>query len=173
MKILVFSDSHNNINDMLEITARMKNDISLIVHLGDLVSDLRRLIKFYPDIPYVCIKGNNDYFEQDVQEECVYDFQGVRFLFTHGNKYGVKSDLLKLFYRAKELSVNVVLFGHTHIPSKTKKSEIIFLNPGTIGKSFNGCSTFSLIEINEEKVVMCEILTYNSVKKEIDFWRTF
>ena len=63
MKIIVFSDSHNNVYNMIEVVKACETDASLIVHLGDMTADSRRLHEKFPDIPMIYVKGNNDYFD--------------------------------------------------------------------------------------------------------------
>lgn len=158
---------------MIEVVNLLGNSVSLIVHLGDTVSDFRRLTSRFCDIPYVSIKGNNDFLEYESKEEELYNLEGVKCFFTHGHKYGVKSDLLRLKLKAKEVGADVVLFGHTHIPYRTKSCGALFLNPGTIGISSYGVSTFAVLELDKGVLLSSEILTYNQISKQIDFWKEF
>ena len=61
-------------------------------------------------------------------------------------KYGYE----KLLVRAKQLLVDVVIFGHTHIPENTYIDNILFFNPGsTVLPKNGGLGTFGMLEIVE------------------------
>ena len=59
------------------------------------------------------------------------EIDGVKILLTHGHRYGVKNGYLNLIMRAKELQVNAVIFGHTHIPEVFTEDGVLFVNPGS------------------------------------------
>ncbi|MBF7097255.1 metallophosphoesterase family protein [Alkalibacter mobilis] len=129
MNILVFSDSHRNTGRMEKVVENSEN-IDLIIHLGDNAEDVDK-IKDLTDARIVLVKGNTDYTNHE--EELVLKEKGYRILLTHGHKYRIKTSLQNLFYRCKELKIDIVLFGHSHIPSNEEIGGIIFLNPGSIG----------------------------------------
>ena len=72
------------------------------------------------------VKGNCDGGGADQ----IIEIEGVKVLLTHGDKYGVKNCLLNLSFRAKELGVNAVFYGHTHIANIEVIDKITFINPG-------------------------------------------
>lgn len=171
MKILVFSDSHTNISYMQDIITACKADTSLIVHLGDMCSDYKKIKSLFPDIPSVGVKGNNDFFEVDTDSEYICSFEGVKCLFTHGHQYAVKSGITGISVRARALKADLVVFGHTHRPFKEKRGQTMFFNPGTIGHG--ELITFGIIHIENFSVVSCEVLRYDPFTKEIDFLRNY
>ena len=76
-------------------------------------------------------------------------------MMTHGDLYGVKSGLGRLVKAADDKDVDIVLFGHTHLPLSVYLPEgdesfgfalrkpLYLFNPGSIGgyeRSF-GCVT--------------------------------
>ena len=64
---------------------------------------------------------------------CIRDrLGGVRFFLTHGDRYGVKSSLTHLSYRAAELRCQAALFGHTHDPFCGYVGAALPLNPGAL-----------------------------------------
>ena len=60
-RIVIFSDTHGNIHPCLRVLPGL-GDISMVIHLGDTVTDCVELQGFYPHIPFVSVKGNNDWF---------------------------------------------------------------------------------------------------------------
>lgn len=171
MKILVFSDSHNNISNMVEVVNICKKDTSLIVHLGDMTHDARRLKEQFPDIPMVYVRGNNDYFDIESESEYTYIFDGIKCFFTHGHQYGVKGGINGIAVRARALKADVVFFGHTHLPIVSKHNGTLFVNPGSIGQTLGGTSTFAIVQFSGGAVASADILYFDQVNKNIEFLR--
>lgn len=170
MKILVFSDSHNNVSNMYEI-ARSCTDASLIVHLGDMCVDYKKIKSSFPDVPSVAVKGNNDYFENEFDFDYVANFEGVKCLFTHGHRYSVKGGVSALLGRARILGTRLALFGHTHMPYKEKIGDTLLFNPGSIG--CGRPATFGIIHLDNSVIQSADILTYDAQTKNIDFLKNF
>lgn len=171
MKILVFSDSHSNVSYMIDIINVCKEDTSLIVHLGDMCSDFKKIKSVFPDIPSVFVKGNNDFFEIDVDNEFIGLLEGVKCLFTHGHQYGVKNGVSGISARARAIKAELVLFGHTHIPYKEKRGNTLYFNPGSIGVGRE--NTFGIIHLGNLAIQSAELLKFDPVTKQIDFLRSF
>ena len=171
LKILVFSDSHNNVSNMIEVVNICKSDTSLIVHLGDMTSDSRRLKEVFADLPLIYVKGNNDYFDVEAQNEHTYIFDGIKCFFTHGHQYGVKSGINGIAVRARALKADIVFFGHTHVHVVDKHNGILYVNPGTIGQKIGGTSTFAIVQLIGGAVASADILSFDPINKKIDFFR--
>lgn len=171
MKILVFSDSHSNISHMIDIINSCKADTSLIVHLGDMCSDFKKIKSVFHDIPAIFVKGNNDFFEVDVENEYIGILEGVKCLFTHGHQYGVKGGIAGISVRARAIKAELVLFGHTHVPYKEKRGHTLYLNPGSIGAGRE--NTFGIIHLENSAIMSAELLKFDPVTKQIDFLRSF
>ena len=61
MKILVFSDSHGNEDNMIRAVERERpSTLDAIVHLGDGWRDAEALHRLYPRIPLEQVPGNCD-----------------------------------------------------------------------------------------------------------------
>lgn len=137
MKILVFSDSHSQSGNIKMAIDLHKNDTDLVIFLGDGVNDLYSIRSIYPEIPFFVVKGNCDFYCQDVCGESVLNLDGIRVLVTHGHLYSAKSSYTFLARHAAELEADAVFFGHTHIPYddiiEAGNSRIQIFNPGSIG----------------------------------------
>ncbi len=59
MKIVVFSDSHSDIESMKKIVDKEKPN--MIFHLGDYIEDALALQKYTKDILVEFVQGNTDY----------------------------------------------------------------------------------------------------------------
>ena len=147
MKILVFSDSHGDVEIMIKVAKYEKTDI--ICHCGDYLNDALELQK-HIDVPLYCIAGNDDTAEADLYEKYV-KTGGKRFLFIHGHQFGISDDywngLKKLFFYRND--VDIVLFGHTHEPFIYRCDARWLFNPGSIGAYNVPWSTYGLIRLNE------------------------
>lgn len=153
---------------MINVIKQTKKELSLIVHLGDCVSDFKEITKHIYDIPCISLKGNNDIFYVDEQEECIYNFDGVKCLFTHGHRYGVKAGLNRIIGRSIETDTNLVAFGHTHSPMKKHIANTLFINPGTIGGFSMSLPTFATINIANGKILSADIYEYNPITNSIE-----
>ena len=145
MKILLISDSHGNKRGIDKIFSSVKFDY--LFFMGDGLNDLCDYV--YLD-NVVAVSGNCDFFSKELNEKYL-ELEGNKILITHGNKYGVKRNLNELIERAKELEVNYVFYGHTHIQSVEEIQGIYFINPGSFYPRSNKESVGLAIEFVENK----------------------
>lgn len=130
MKVLVFSDSHGNISNMLQ--AVKWETPQMILHLGDCWRDGERLHTRLPDISFDQVPGNSDFRPSQATEKLL-SLEGKRVLMCHGHTYGVKQSLQAVGKAAEERKLDLFLFGHTHKPLVSMRGRTLFLNPGSIG----------------------------------------
>lgn len=130
MKILVLSDSHGNVSNMIQ--AVKKETPWMVLHLGDCWRDGERLHDFFPDLPFEQVPGNCDFRSSQPQEKLLF-LENKRVLICHGHTYGVKQSLMAAGLAAEEKDLDLFLFGHTHEPMVDKRGKTLFLNPGSIG----------------------------------------
>lgn len=64
--------------------------------------------------------------------ERIIDVCGYKILICHGHLYHVKYSLQDLINEGISQQVDIICFGHTHIPLITKKKGILLLNPGSL-----------------------------------------
>ena len=128
-KILVLSDSHGNLNNM--VTAVRNISPEMIIHLGDCWGDADLLHRKFPFIPMEQVPGNCD-CRQEFQERILL-VEGKKILICHGHTLNVKAGYMNLKYTAEEREVDAALFGHTHCVFYDNHNGISYLNPGSIG----------------------------------------
>jgi putative phosphoesterase len=138
---LVFSDVHGDVGSFFKL-AELSKEHSGVIFAGDGYST----IKEAPLENLYAVSGNCDY---DGPPEAVITLDGVRVLLTHGHKYGVKTSLLSLSYRAKELNCEVAIFGHTHEPFCAYEYGVMLFNPGA--SSGYGQKTYGVLYIKDGK----------------------
>jgi len=130
MKILVCSDSHGDVQALLQAVAWSEPDMMLF--LGDGEKDCASVAANYPALLIRKVYGNCDFGSQEpATDEFTED--GKRFFMTHGHKFSVKSGLGSLVREACARCADVVLFGHTHRPFYMNTDELCIINPGSIG----------------------------------------
>lgn len=142
-KLGVIADSHRNKRRLALALEEMK-DCRYILCLGDHDSDMEDAEGVGDRLRAVC--GNCDPFSSS---PCVQYLQveNVRLMMTHGDAYGVKYSLTRLFLKAKSENVRVALYGHTHERRADEQDGVLLLNPGALkdGK-------YLILEIDGDKI---------------------
>lgn len=152
MKIAIMSDSHDNIWNLEDALAIIKDEkAEMIIHCGDFVAPfmLKELEK--AQIPVFGVLGNNDGSQYLLCKTALtlvknftlfeiighVDIDGFKICFTHQEE--VAEGL------AATNKYDLVCFGHSHKYKLEMVEDTIFLNPGEImGK--NGEPGFCIIE---------------------------
>ena len=137
-KILVLSDSHGNVNNM--VTAVRNTHPDQIIHLGDCWVDAEKLHQQFPMIMMEQVPGNCDCSQEPVERILL--IEGKRILICHGHTFNVKAGYLNLEYAAEERRVDAALFGHTHRVFFFFFNRISYMNPGSIGSPPYGVPAF-------------------------------
>ncbi len=138
MKLLVFSDSHHDVDTMDAIILREQPQ--MILHLGDHYGDALALRERYPHIPMRFVRGNTD-FAYDGEAEHILHIEGHRLYMTHGHLHHVKNNLKTIYLRGRAMAADIVLFGHTHMPLHEEENGFTLFNPGSCSPSFCGGQT--------------------------------
>jgi len=131
MKILVFSDSHDYCERMVQITKSFtaKNAaLDYIIHLGDLVHDAQYLREKFPDIPVLSVCGNCDFSYDAKEYEKEFELGGKKFFILHGHTKSLET--LKPLGRQK--GYDIILYGHLHVPKEDYHDGTHIINPGSI-----------------------------------------
>lgn len=150
MKIGVISDTHGR---QLAIKRVMNaiDDVDLIIHLGDYMRDAIYMEKT-TKTPILYVPGNCDYPTTKAPNK-LHRIGNYSIFMTHGHLYRVKQGYDRIVKKARELDVDVALFGHTHIPKIFERHDILFVNPGSIGIPGAGRrATYAVLEIGKDKV---------------------
>lgn len=163
-KIVAVSDSHGVITNLSKLFALHRN-ADAFIHLGDGAREFSALCRKNDVVGYSLL-GNCDlaFMCPDAQSpHAIYTIGGKSFFMTHGNLYGVKSDRSTLVSVAREKApdVDIILYGHTHIPenkylSPENDSEkgIYLINPGSISSPRGtGYPSYALILIKGKDIL--------------------
>ena len=156
MFIGVISDTHGiikNPNILTKVKELIKG-VDVLVHLGDYTSDIKYIVDEYKGEVYA-VKGNGDFGDKYPKEQII-NVLGYNILICHGHSYRVNFRLNNLYYKAKELGVNAVFYGHTHVSLIEEYDGIMFLNPGSTslprGKSKQSMGFFEISKDGKKNV---------------------
>ncbi len=166
MHLLIVSDIHGDYISLNKVLEKEKFD-KLIV-LGDLFSydynpnneNVMKLITEYKD-KLILIKGNCDYqinyekYNVSYNEVITLLLNNHNITLTHGYKYS--KDFLPNNHG------DIFISGHTHVPLLYKEN-IIYANPGSLGKPRLGYNK-SYIIFNNNKIIIKDI--YDNIIKEM------
>jgi putative phosphoesterase len=148
LKIGVISDTHlDRVSDEFKnIIERVFHDVDMIIHSGDMTS--RAVYDYLSDWDLKAVRGNMDGFDLwDLPVKRVEEIGGKRIGIIHGRglPYGLSNLVFKEFQH-----VDIIVFGHSHVPFHKRKGNVEMFNPGAF-KGFPGqAGTVGLIEIDRE-----------------------
>lgn len=158
--IVIFSDVHGRADRVRELISLHRN-ATLFVFLGD---GLRELDESY--MPIVAVRGNCDVFSTDTPEERLLDLDGIKILLMHGHRFSVKSGLDRALAYADKRGADVLLFGHTHLPTEryfpegTELSDgtrltrpLWAFNPGSLGEPRGERPSYGLLQIRRGQLL--------------------
>lgn len=128
MQFVLISDTHGDAV-IIERVKRFYPNADLFIHCGDseLAADHESLQNVH------VVQGNCDWRKR-FEDEIIIPVENIKIFVTHGHLYNVKSSIMSLYYRAKEVGANVVCFGHSHLLGAEKIDDTVFLNPGSLRK---------------------------------------
>ncbi|MDN5331753.1 MAG: uncharacterized protein PWP45_978 [Tepidanaerobacteraceae bacterium] len=150
MRIGVFSDTHGLLH-FIDKAMEIVGPVDLVFHAGDVSPDADYIREAYRYKVYG-VSGNCDTYS-DYPGERLIKLEGKKIFLTHGHAYRVKYGYDRLLARAKELSADIVVFGHTHCPENVRASGILIFNPGSLALPRCGKRpTFGILEINEGEI---------------------
>lgn len=154
IRCLVLSDSHGR-TDRLTAAIKRAGKIDALFFLGDGLADLATSISDIP-FPVLAVKGNCD-FGNPIPDRNVYKIDSItlaehKIVFTHGDLYGAKYGLDGLISLARNMSADIVLYGHTHEPREDYIDGVYYLNPGSL-KGDRALPTAGILTLSEKGVL--------------------
>lgn len=134
MRTGIVSDSHGNYENLKKAGEKMvkKHNVELIIHLGDdspeadILKDLNVKILTVPGV------YEELYKKEEIKNRLIEIFKGWKCLISHTIK-AHENDLehdIKPEEVIENKKTDIVLYGHSHIPSIHEENGILFINPG-------------------------------------------
>ncbi len=134
MKIIVISDTHiisgSLIEQLPDDLVSLLKEADLIIHAGDFVTEAA--FNELADIRSLeAVHGNMDetVIKELLPERKVIEIEGMRIGIVHEAALSLQ-DTIGPWYMAKEMDVNILIFGHIHKPV-IEKSDVLLICPGS------------------------------------------
>lgn len=156
MRILIISDTHKK-HENLKRVLESVSPVDLLIHLGD-AEGYEDIIGEMAGCPIEIVAGNNDFFSRLPREKEL-QIGKYRVLITHGHYYYVTSGIADIMSEAEARGVDIVMFGHTHVPLIEYGERVIALNPGSLSypRQEGRHPSYILMDINKKGEAFFEI----------------
>ncbi len=147
MRILVLSDSHRHIANLVEAISN-EPAAEVVYFLGDGTYEMDEVTEIFKDKMFIVVRGNCDFI--DTVPLC--DIRSVgeaKIYASHGATEKVKLSFVGIKNEAIKNDCNIALFGHTHQKYYSYEDGLHLFNPGSIKEG-----SYGVIDIMENGV-MC------------------
>jgi uncharacterized protein len=128
VKVGLISDTHGKLrNNVLDVFA----GVDVILHAGD-IGSLDIITTLEAIAPVHAVHGNTDDFEVRARygESVMVELAGINFAIAHGHLFGSPNPKL---LRVAFPQVDVIIYGHTHVPLVDRSAQPMVINPGAAG----------------------------------------
>ncbi|MCD4672360.1 MAG: metallophosphatase family protein [Anaerolineaceae bacterium] len=155
-----------------------------ILHAGD-ISTMSVLGELSAVAPVIAVRGNRDFrLYRQLPLIARAEFGGVKLAVTHGHG-GVRRYILDKFqyisrgyefafhqrYLLRTLpDVDVIVFGHTHVPELVRVEKQLFFNPGSLIGSQGFDPVYGVLEIRSGKEVNGKHVLLTGVERKGRNW---
>jgi putative phosphoesterase len=159
MRLGLVSDTHGELENLREAARRLVREwrVEAIAHLGDECEDVVVLEEFPgPEIIRVPGVFCEHYRDPAIPNRLVRELAGHRVLFTHTPTSHAND--LPGDPKPEELvacrEVDVVAFGHTHVPLVEERDGVLWVNPGHLkGQDKRGhAPSFAVVDLAADRV---------------------
>lgn len=109
-----------------------------------------------------CLSKAHKRYLENLPEQRRIKRAGIRFLLVHASPLDIdevvseQTPLRRFLFLAKAARADVVLFGHSHFYFDKKIAGTRFINPGSVGRSFDGKqrASYVMLEIDDKKLTL-------------------
>lgn len=152
MKIAVISDTHltHPTDDFRRHMKALFSDVDIVLHAGDMTSS--NVFEYLSNWDLRAVRGNMDDSDLAVSlpERRVEEIAGRRIGIIHG--WGSPRGLEDAVFHAFP-GVDIIVFGHSHVPLNTKKRGVVLFNPGSYRGGYSTTGTVGIIEVTGGDIV--------------------
>lgn len=145
IKIGVLSDTHlSRPTDDFKVTiAKVFSDVDMIIHAGDMTGLL--VHEFLSNWDLQAVSGNMDDHDLSaiLPEKRIETVAGRRIGVMHGKG---PPFYIERIVEQEFVDVDIIIFGHSHIPLYKKRGDVYLINPG----SYRSSRTVGILELEEE-----------------------
>ncbi|MFT3952864.1 MAG: YfcE family phosphodiesterase [Oscillospiraceae bacterium] len=157
MRVVVFSDTHGNLNNARRIMEK-SSPRDCFIFLGDGEREIASLRALYPDREIHDVAGNCDRSGTAPGEDFLF-VGNVKIAFFHGHNHLARLGIDRIVQFAKENCAQIVLFGHTHVRfyKYLPDDRLHILNPGSAALPRDEHPpSFAVIDVSD-KGILCNI----------------
>jgi len=131
MKIGILADTHiRKGRNLPPVVWETLAEVDMILHAGDIGSS-----SFLKDLesiaPVIAVKGNGDWMMEGLPEKAIFNLAHVKVGMIHGHQGPGQNTPQRALNTFAQDRVDVIVFGHSHIPYKTYTSGILLFNHGS------------------------------------------
>ena len=134
-----------------EFLSQLKED-DIVLHAGDWTSgNTLKLLQQKAKVFGVWGNMDDGAIRKELPEKTIVEIQGFKIGITHG--FGAPEGMVEKVQSKFLEKVDMILFGHTHVPHSEEKDGILFYNPGSL--SFNNDRrelTYAILEIKDNEL---------------------
>ncbi|MBI1388322.1 MAG: YfcE family phosphodiesterase [bacterium] len=130
----------------LQLLAALEK-VDVIIHLGDF-NDVQAYKEFQKIAPLIAVYGNldSDEVRSLLPEKKRIEINGYNLGLIHG--WGPRKNIEKRVANAFD-NVDIILFGHSHIPYNGYHGDTLIFNPGSATCNMQGPGTYGILELGE------------------------
>ncbi|MEM0353036.1 MAG: YfcE family phosphodiesterase [Archaeoglobaceae archaeon] len=150
MKIIALADTHLREWGIPKKLEKLLSVADFVVHAGDFTS--YEVYRRFADFNLIAVRGNSDdeRVKSELDEVAKFEVGRFRFGVVHSGNY--VNDFHDLIYRAMELEVDVLIFGHLHRFVIEKRKGIVAICPGSPTQPRMSVASCAEIEVEREKI---------------------
>ena len=168
-----------NLGDFLQIGPNPQEVADIVLNNNKFINILGNNETSLFDINYKDLSSENqhrvwtreqvkEYFDKikKIPYEKEVNINGISFFMVHARKNDIKgtpliyTENLKSFENDyKDCKSKVILFGHTHKKLYIEDNNKLYLNPGSLGFSFNNSVDFAILDINSNEIQNCSFIS--------------
>ncbi|HXF48005.1 MAG TPA: metallophosphoesterase [Verrucomicrobiae bacterium] len=134
-----------------EFLSQLKEE-DIVLHAGDWTSgNTLKLLQQKAKVFGVWGNMDDGAIRKELPEKTIVEIQGFKIGITHG--FGAPEGMVEKVQSKFPEKVDMILFGHTHVPHSEEKDGILFYNPGSL--SFNNDRrelTYAILEIKDNEL---------------------
>ncbi|HIU64013.1 MAG TPA: YfcE family phosphodiesterase [Candidatus Avacidaminococcus intestinavium] len=129
MIIGITGDTHGSKKALRQVLSTAP-PVDCWLHTGDYSQDAE-FLAYESKLPVYKVAGNTDPVQGRANLDEVLLLDNTKIWLTHGHHYMRDYRIEELAWWGRKLEVDIVVFGHTHIPLIKWFGDILLLNPGS------------------------------------------
>ncbi|WP_462273456.1 metallophosphoesterase [Methanohalophilus sp.] len=130
MKILVISDTHLKSGEIPPSLKSLIDRYDIVIHAGDFTTlDCYKAFSGTGKLKSVYGNSDTEELKEILPKTLKFDLEGISVGVVHEAALSI-NDTTALRYKALEMGVNVLIFGHIHRPI-LEKTDVLVLCPGS------------------------------------------